>query len=209
MKKNYTHIVFLLDKSGSMLNAWSDTIAQLENLFQEQKKEDGELTVSFYTFNNYMTCGLNFVNVNSVNKLPATYASGSTSLYDSFCKSIDEVGGHLSEMKEKDRPSKVMFVLVTDGGENTSVKYGLEDCKSRLNEQKNKYDWSFLFIGADFDTKQLAQSFNLDPAFAMGYTKGTEENTSKALHGLVSNYRSSPNRVLRAVEAVGFSEQLK
>ena len=52
MKKNYTHIVFVLDRSGSMLSAWADTIAQMENLFQEQKKVDGELTVSFYSFNN-------------------------------------------------------------------------------------------------------------------------------------------------------------
>lgn len=209
MKKNYTHIVFVLDRSGSMLSAWADTIAQMENLFQEQKKVDGELTVSFYSFSNSMINCLNFVDVKNVNKLPASYASGSTSLYDAFCQSIDEVGSRLADMKEKDRPEKVLYVLVTDGGENTSIRYRLEDCRARLEEQKNKYSWSFLFIGADFDTKALAQSFNLDPVFACGYSKGTEENTSISLNNTIRNYRLSSKKSLDASDARGLSASLK
>lgn len=39
MKADSTHLIVLLDGSGSMSGCWTDTIGSLENLFKEQKKE--------------------------------------------------------------------------------------------------------------------------------------------------------------------------
>lgn len=210
MKKGYTHIVFLLDKSGSMSSCWRNTIQQLNKLFGDQKEQPGELSVSFYTFNTSLDNHLNFVNVTDINTLPAPSSpGGGTSLYDAFCEVVDSTGANLRLMSENSRPEKVMFVLLTDGGENSSKTYNLTNCKNRLEEQRDRYSWSFLFIGADFNTEGLAVSFGLDPVFAPSYAKGKEVKTSAMLCGLVSNYRTSNSRSLSSDEAKSFSESIK
>ena len=45
MKKNYTHVAILIDKSGSMNSIKSDVIGGFNQLIEDQKKVPGELTV--------------------------------------------------------------------------------------------------------------------------------------------------------------------
>ena len=50
MKKDYTHISFLLDNSGSMLPATKDTIGGFNTFLEKQKSDPGTMTFSLYEF---------------------------------------------------------------------------------------------------------------------------------------------------------------
>src|SRR5688572_22144100 len=40
---------------------------------------------------------------------------GMTPLFDALCTAIDRTGARLAAMPERDRPSNVLFVIITDG----------------------------------------------------------------------------------------------
>lgn len=191
MKQDYAHLIVLLDGSGSMSGCWTDTIGSLENLFKEQKKEKGTLTLSLVIFDTKYQRIYNVKNVNEIQSLAEIRnLGGGTSLYDSFCKLVDEEGQSLAKLKESERPSKVLFVTLTDGYENSSREFNLADAKKRVEHQGTKYNWDFMFLGADFDVTEVTTSFGLSDAFAVNYCKSETIKTGNVFNNLVSDYRN-------------------
>lgn len=197
MKQGYTHLVFLIDRSGSMKSKWSDTINGIYDFFQNQKKEPGELTCSLYTFNSSLVCELDFVNVQSIKELSVAFPEDKmTALYDSFCQVVDQVGLKLSNMNEFDRPEKILFVTLTDGEENQSRKFKLEDVRSRIATQRDVYSWNFTFLGVDFDAVSMAKDFGVNPDFCMNFDSQDTKISVHRLSAATSNYRNSQSRTL-------------
>src|SRR5688500_15445247 len=100
MDKNYTDITILLDKSGSMMNCWDETINSLNSFLQEQKKVDGKLSVSIQAFDTKKKKLLEAQNIRNVNKITNEdcYPGGFTALNDALCDVIDETGSRLRSM---------------------------------------------------------------------------------------------------------------
>lgn len=191
MKKDLVELVFILDKSGSMLSLKNDTIGSYNSLLKEQKKEKGECIVSTVLFNNKTHVLHDRVNIKDVDLLTSEDYSpcGSTSLYDSVCETVDRIGKSLSETPEDERPPKVMVVIITDGQENSSVEFTAQNTKDRIEHQKNKYNWDFNFIGANIDTKLEASKIGIDGLSAMSYT--ASDIGTKAVYTSLSNSISS------------------
>ena len=54
MKKDFTELVFILDRSGSMGGLETDTIGGFNSLIEKQKKEEGTVVVSTVLFDDQM-----------------------------------------------------------------------------------------------------------------------------------------------------------
>lgn len=146
MREDYTHITLVVDRSGSMTSVRDDAEKGINSLLEEQFALDGKLTVTLVEFDD---------SVNTVTRLAKdnfTYnlkPRGFTALLDAVGREITKTGEDLAKMKEKDRPAKVLFVVVTDGHENASSEYTVDSVKTLTDRQKSKYNWDFQFIGAD------------------------------------------------------------
>lgn len=192
MKQGYTHLVLLVDRSGSMKPKWSDTINGIYDYFNNQKKEPGELTCSLYTFNSSLKCELDFANVQSIEKLNVSFPEDKmTALYDSFCQVVDQVGSKLSNMNESNRPEKILFVTLTDGEENQSREFKLQDVRFRIATQRDVYSWNFTFLGVDFDAVSMATNFGVNPAFCMNFDAQETKASVQRLSNATSAYRKS------------------
>jgi hypothetical protein len=77
--------------------------------------------------------------------------SNTTALFDAVGKTINSIGKRLADMPEKNRPEKVIFVIITDGLENASKKFSRKEIFNMVSHQKQKYSWEFIFLGADID----------------------------------------------------------
>ena len=160
MKKDYTHISILLDRSGSMDGIKNAIIGGFNEFIQKQKNEPGKLTVTLTTFADAGDYKIlyNMADVQNIEPLTdKNYrADGMTALNDSFVKLIKETGDSLSALNENDRPEKVLLVSLTDGNENNSEEYpgpeGAKRLKEIIQHQKDKYSWEFLYIGANQDS---------------------------------------------------------
>lgn len=146
MREDYTHITLVVDRSGSMITVQKDAQDGINSLLEEQFALDGKLTVTLTEFDGR----INTVKRESGEKFEYTLVPrGSTALFDAVGQEIVDTGHDLKALKEKDRPAKVLFVVVTDGQENVSVEYTAEKIKAMVDRQKDEYNWDFQFIGAD------------------------------------------------------------
>ena len=189
MRKDYTHISILLDSSGSMGGTWTETIQSLESFISDQKKQNGELTLSLYTFNTRTKTIFDFQDAQYINKLDLPSPSGWTSLFDCVAISIDSLGRKLSKMNEWERPEKVLYLIFTDGEENSSKDHRLSDVRSRIDHQKSKYGWSFVLLGADFTANKLAEETHIGEGFVFNYDKARTMCAVNSLSNSVTKYR--------------------
>jgi uncharacterized protein YegL len=194
MKKNLTELVFILDRSGSMSGLESDTIGGYNAMLEKQKKEEGEANVTTVLFDDKIEMLQKRVSIQSSPEISEKdyYVRGCTALLDAIGQSIHYMGNVQKYAKEEDRANKVLFVITTDGFENSSKEYNYETIRKMIKRQKEKYDWEFIFLGANIDAIETAEQFGIDKDYASNYvadSRGTELNY-QAMNMAISYCRS-------------------
>ena len=171
MRKGFTEIVFILDRSGSMTGLEKDTIGGFNSLIEKQKKEDGQCVVSTVLFDYESDVIHDRVDIKKVNPLTDReyYARGSTALLDAIGGAIHHIGNVHKYAREEDRPEKTLFIITTDGMENASHCYTYDKVRYMIERQKERYGWEFLFLGANIDAAAEAKRFGIDEAMAANY----------------------------------------
>ncbi len=193
MRKGLTEIVFILDRSGSMGGLEADTIGGYNSLIERQKKEEGEVIISTVLFDD--VCEVLHDRVTLENIKPMTdkdyYVRGCTALLDAIGGAIHHIGNVHKYAREEDRPEKTLFIITTDGQENSSKRYTYNKVKHMVERQKEKFGWEFLFLGANIDAIAEAGRFGIRADRAVNYncdSVGTAVNF-KALSKAVSKVR--------------------
>ena len=164
MKYETSELVFILDRSGSMSGLEKDTIGGFNSLIQKQRKEKGKCYVSCVLFDDVQEVIYDRVPVNEVKKMTQKeyYARGCTALLDAMGGAIHHIGNVHKYSKEE--IGKTLFIIITDGLENSSKRYTYVTIKQMVERQKEKYGWEFIFIGANMDVIQEANKFGIDQA---------------------------------------------
>ncbi len=94
---------------------------------------------------------------------------GSTALLDATGRLITEVGEMLAAQPEDQRPGRVICLIMTDGCENASRTWTLDQVKALITEQQRVYGWEFIFLGANIDAVGVAVAMGMDRRKAMMY----------------------------------------
>lgn len=157
--KNYTDLNIILDRSGSMSSIADDMAGGIKTFLEKEKSTGDETKVSLYQFDDqYETV---FIDKDIKEDFEVKISPrGSTALLDALGRTISSVGEKLSKMDEKDRPNRVLFLVITDGFENSSFEFNSNVVKEKVKHQREKYAWDFVFLGAGEDDV-LAQHANL------------------------------------------------
>ncbi len=176
MNKNLTEMVFILDRSGSMSGLEEDTIGGYNSLMEKQRKEDGEAVVTTVLFDDQYEMIHDHADIKKVKPMDSKtyYARGCTALLDAIGKTINHVGNRYKYAPDSEVPGKTMVVIITDGYENASKEFQLDKVRSMIEHQKQKYNWEFLFLGANIDAVQTAGTFGIAPDRAVTYEADTE-----------------------------------
>lgn len=171
MRENLTEIVFILDRSGSMSGLESDTIGGFNSMIAKQQKEEGEAIVSTVLFDDETDVIHDRVAIGDVKKLTEEdyYVRGCTALLDAVGGAIHHIGNVHKYAREEDRPAKTLFVITTDGLENASRHYSFQDVKKLIKRQQEKYNWEFLFLGANIDAIEVAGNMGISRDRAANY----------------------------------------
>jgi uncharacterized protein YegL len=193
MKENLTEIVFILDRSGSMYGLVEDTIGGFNSFIEEQKKEDGEALLTTVLFDNQCEILHDGINLKDVKILTNKeyFTRGMTALLDAIGKTINSVGNRLNKTPEDEKPSKVIFVITTDGYENSSIEFTQKQIKEMIGYQTSKYNWQFIFLGANIDAVNVAESYGIRGQFASKYTADTwgTQSVYTTMSNVVRDYR--------------------
>lgn len=172
MGKNLTEIVYILDRSGSMSGLEADTIGGFNSMIEKQKETGESAYVSTILFDGVSEVLHDRVEIGKIEKITDKeyFVRGNTALLDAVGGAIKHMGNIHKYAREEDRPAKTIFVITTDGMENSSIKFGYSEVKRLIEKQKKKYGWEFIFIGANIDAFAEAQKFGIDEGRTVNYT---------------------------------------
>ena len=190
MRENLTEMVFVLDRSGSMSGLAADTIGGFNELIEKQKKIEGRAYVTTVLFDHEYEVLHDHVALEEVAPLTDKeyFARGSTALLDAVGRTIDAVGARLAAAPEEERPAHVVFVITTDGMENSSCEYTAKRVRGMIEHQQQKYSWQFVFLGANMDAVSEARKLGISAKYAADFTpshSGVRKMYSMALHDVV------------------------
>ena len=154
MKKGLTELVMILDRSGSMsgLEADTEVIYDRVDICRVEPMTDRQY-----------------------------YVRGCTALLDAVGDAIHHVGNIHKYARKEDVPEKTIFVITTDGMENASRRYNYNKVRRMIERQKEKYNWEFIFLGANIDAAAEASRLGIDASRAARYecdSAGTALNYS-------------------------------
>ena len=194
MRKGLTEIVFILDRSGSMSGLEADTIGGFNSLIAKQKMEEGEAYISTVLFDDVTEVLHDRRELDQIKPLTEEdyYVRGCTALLDAVGGAIHHIGNVHKYARDEDRPEKTLFIITTDGQENSSKHYSYKQVKHMVERQKERYGWEFLFLGANIDAVAEAERFGIRRDRAVNYhadCAGTAVNY-RALSKAVSKVRS-------------------
>ena len=190
MRENLTEMVFVLDRSGSMSGLAADTIGGFNELIEKQKKIEGDAYVTTVLFDHEYEVLHDHVALGEVAPLTDKeyFARGSTALLDAVGRTIDSVGARLAAAPEEERPEHVVFVITTDGRENSSREYTAKQVREMVEHQQQKYSWQFVFLGANMDAVSEARNLGISAKYAADFTptgRGVNRMYAKALDNVM------------------------
>ena len=176
MKKGLTELVFILDKSGSMSGLETDTIGGYNSMLERQKAIEGECHITTVLFDNNYELLHDRIDIRAVSPITEKeyQVGGSTALLDAIGMTIHKIGNAQKHTTDDYRAEKVMFVIITDGEENSSREYTAEKIKTQIERQKKNYGWEFIFLGANIDAVETAGRFGISADRAQNYHADSE-----------------------------------
>ena len=200
-KNNLTELVFLIDRSGSMSGLEADTIGGFNSMIEKQRKEEGECYVSTVLFDHERNVLHDRVKLSEIKPMTDKdyTVRGTTALIDAIGCAIHHIGNVHKYARPEDVPANTMFVIITDGMENASRKYSSDDVKKKIERQKEKYGWEFIFIGANIDAVETAARYGINAERAVNYnadimgTKMVYEAVDTLVSGFRAGNRSAEN----------------
>ena len=192
-KNNLTEIVFILDRSGSMIGLEKDTVGGFNSLIEKQKKEEGTAYISTVLFDSTAEVLHDRVALDKIKPMTDKeyFVRGCTALLDAVGGAIHHIGNVHKYARPEDRPDKTLFIITTDGMENASRRYTADKVKSMIERQKEKYGWEFLFLGANIDAVAAASRYGIERDMAVDY-KCDEAGTAlnyEVLNDTISHMR--------------------
>jgi len=186
----YTALLLVIDRSGSMSSIRDDMVGGLAALVEEQKNQPGLLTLSLVRFDG---------EVEVVNRMedPTKVVielepRGSTALYDAVGVGINTLAADIDALPEHARPGTVQVVVVTDGDENASGEYTGKTIKKLVTEKTEEDNWDFVFLGANQDAVMKAAEMGINEGSSMTYSADSTgvANASSSLNRYVNDRRS-------------------
>lgn len=166
-----TELVFILDRSGSMSGLEKDTIGGFNSKLEKQRREPGDAVISTVLFDNEIEVVHDRVAIADVTKLTDKeyFVRGSTALLDAVGWTVHHIGNVHKYAHKEDIPERTLFIITTDGMENSSYRYSYDKICHMIKHKKECYGWEFLFLGANIDAAEEAGRFGIDESMSANY----------------------------------------
>ena len=164
------------------------------SMLKKQKAEEGEAIITTVLFDDKYELLHDRNNIKGIAPITENeyYVRGTTALLDAIGRSIKKIENAHKHTLEEERPSKVLFVITTDGMENASKRYNYEKIKRMIEDKKKEFGWEFIFLGANIDAVKAARDIGISEDRATNYncdSEGTALNY-EVISRTVSSLRS-------------------
>jgi hypothetical protein len=191
--RDATHITLVIDRSGSMSSIKTDAEGAINSFVGEQQKVPGDCRLKLVEFDapGHGADWYHVVTDADLAKAP-TYVlnpRGNTALLDAVARAINETGQYLANLSEDLRPDKVIFVIQTDGQENSSKEHTWEQVAEMIKVQTEQFAWQFVFLGMGQDSWGQGQRLGVSNVVRAGGTGEAHAHTHSVMNAYAADYR--------------------
>src|SRR5262245_38340027 len=144
---NSTDITVVLDRSGSMGALVDDTVHGFNHFVRVQQQVPGGAVLTLVEFSTECQTIHRATPIGEVPPL-VFHPGGGTALLDAVGQTIGDTAQRLTALDEAERPPQVLFVIITDGEENSSRRFSRQAVLDLIQE-KQAEGWQFVFLGAN------------------------------------------------------------
>ena len=179
-----TQVFLLLDMTASMNDGKELTIDACNEFISGQKSARGAVDSAFTLAVFNSNIGLERI----VRDVPMEKApliehehyspDGATPLYDAIGQGMDLLGSH----KEP-----VLFIIQTDGEENSSQQFTRDDIIRRVAE-KTAAGWQFVYLGCDIDAMDQGADLGIAAGNTMSYRRSSSKDAFQMLQASTKAY---------------------
>ncbi|MDO4502094.1 MAG: vWA domain-containing protein [Coriobacteriia bacterium] len=198
--QDYTELVLIVDKSGSMAGMESDTIGGINALLHKHRKGGVPTLVTVVLFDHEAQVLVNRQDIAQAADLTEDdyQPGGCTAL-------LDAVGGAISHVRQVQgyqpagfQAANLIFVITTDGYENASRTYDYDQVK-RLISATEEEGWSYLFLGANIDAAEEAGKIGIGAEYAANYVPDAAGSAVmyEAVCAATADMSAAPRRAAR------------
>ncbi len=200
-----THYLLVLDRSGSMSSCWASTIEGLNEQLGtiralDEKYPEQRYFLTLVAFDDNIETIIDDMPISKVkdfdgNEFPPR---GMTSLHDAIGIGVTNLKANLVKKdKDSDSISTALVVVMTDGGENSSIEYNSASVKKLIDELTETGAWTFSYMGANQDAVLTAKGFGISAGNSINYSS-TSAGASVAYNTLNSAISNRANANSRA-----------
>lgn len=180
-RRQITGVTLLLDMSGSMNVRRDETIREVNRYLDKLRSDGQRYKLTVVTFNESINNLLVRKDIRDVGELEYSEYRP-----DGWTRLLDAVGQTLQNYTYED--DRNLFVVVTDGEENRSRNYGLQEVRNLIDRRRTE-DFQFVFLGSGPGSWNVGQSLGFNFSVSTDYTNPfNTENIYKGLYGATHSY---------------------
>jgi hypothetical protein len=193
-----THVVLVLDETGSMQPVRDETVGALKEWLGGLKADLPRQTpVTFVRFNSAAI-------KRAIDGHPLEVVSATE--FDDYAPNhmtplLDAVGQTILETEQRiTGDDGVIFTVMTDGQENASREFSVAQIRE-LVEKHRKAGWKFMFLGADIDAYATGAQYGFAAADTVSLDKRSMRQAMRTQHAKAAQYHGVRERLgARAAE---------
>ena len=191
--KKIVELVMILDESGSMYGLEKDVIGGYNRLIDERKKDECETLVTTIMFSNQHRIVVDREPIGKVEALSGKdyRPNGCTALLDTIGDTVEHISRIHRYLPKELQPKQTILAITTDGQENSSHRYSYQQIRSLL-EEKQAEGWEVLFMAANIDAEESAESIGIPKARAVNYG-----NTAEGYQRMMSGVSKAVSRLMK------------
>ena len=171
-----TQISVILDRTGSMSSIRADTIGGFNSFLAEHKRLPTQVTLTLVQFDSMDPYEVvhAYAPIVAVPELTEkTFVPrANTPLFDAIGRGIVDLDTRLRSMPVDQRPARIIFVIVTDGQENSSHEFTGAQVRSMVTERRAA-GWQIVFLSADEGAIASGESVGVGAEQSMGVMKSS------------------------------------
>lgn len=184
-----TLVMMVMDKSGSMASNRQVVVNSFNEYIQtvKKKKNKGDkMLFSMLQFDTdiYKPEKYNLTPIEDVKEMSLEdyEPNGGTAMYDGIGTAMEYVD---KQLKGKTRKPAVLFVIITDGEENSSHEYNSDGIKKMIEERTGKGNYSFIYLGANQDAWAASARMGIGAMNTAAFS--SSQSGTKNMMGAVAN----------------------
>ena len=200
-------INFVLDKSGSMQTICDATIAGFNRFLRDQQEEGGSAAMTLTLFDTHFQMAATALPLADVRPLDqrSYIPGGGTALYDAIARTMAVTDQYVAERT----PDQVLFVIMTDGEENSSLEFGRQQIMEMIEHRQRTAAYEFIYLGADQDAYQVGSGIGIAAGRTLDYAaspSAAQATMERVSHNVKAHRRLGEKRL----ESMAFfSEELE